>query len=110
VTLSTRLIVMFIAIILCGAAGGQNDQHQMPRPPYCVIVPAKTMAEVYELLRGAEVYELLRGAKEDMQWPDLKDTKHLDRAMERIEQADNWLHSVPADTCPAGTGHAGGGL
>jgi hypothetical protein len=88
--LSTRLIVLFIAIVLCGAAGGQNE---MSKEPYCVVVPVKTVVEVHVLLKGA---------REDMQWPDLKDTKHLDRAMERIDQADNWLHSFTANPCPAG--------
>jgi hypothetical protein len=90
-TLSTRLIVLFIAIVLCGAAGGQNEQHEMPRPPssYCVIVPLKTMWEVHELLRGA---------REDVNW--INDSR-LERATVRIDQAENWLHSFPLEVCPA---------
>jgi len=48
----------------------------------------------------------------EMKWPDLKDTKHFDRAVERIDQAQNWLESFPAYTCPAGSQpkKGGGGL
>jgi hypothetical protein len=93
VTLSTRLIVLFMAIVLCGAAGGQQDQHpERPRGPYCVTVPIEKMAEAEALIQGAKV---------DVGW---RDERHLNRAFERLEQAENWFKSFSnAHVCPAGS-------
>ena len=85
-TLSNRLIVLSIAFILCGAAGGQD----LPLEKYCVIVPIKSMLEVDRLVQGAKL---------DVGW---RDERHLNRAFERLEQAENWFKSFSnAQVCPA---------
>ena len=89
-TLSTRLIVLCI-VLLCGAARGQQDQPDPRTQKYCVSVPIEKMAEVHALIQGA---------KEDVGW---RDERHLNRAFERLEQAENWLKSFSnAHVCPAG--------
>jgi hypothetical protein len=84
--------LVLMAIILSSAAVGQHDEPDPRTQKYCVTVPIKKMAEFHALIQGA---------KEDVGW---RDERHLDRAFERLEQAENWLQSPPfsfAHVCPA---------
>jgi len=86
-TLSTRLIVLFIAVVLCGAASGQNEQPDMRK--YCVIMP-------YE--RRAEIMLLLMQAKRDVGW---EDETHLHQAMDKLDRVETLLHfTSSAEVCP----------